>query len=61
MHAYTVFPRQRRATKLPLATLDGAEGITAEGSYTWSNQRLLIVCALEKLNSIENNLKMRQK
>ena len=45
MHAYTVFPRQRRATKLPLATLDGAEG----------------VCALEKLNSIENNLKMRQK
>ena len=28
------------------ATLDGAEGITAEGSYTWSNLWLLIVCAL---------------
>jgi hypothetical protein len=30
--------RQRRATLLPLATLDGAEGITAEGSYTWGNE-----------------------
>jgi hypothetical protein len=33
------------------ATLIGAEGITAKGSYTWSNQRLLIDCALEKLTS----------
>ena len=29
------------------ATLIGAEGITAFGSYTWSNHRLLIDCALE--------------
>ena len=32
--------RQRRATKLPLATLIGnakQEGITAKGSYTWGN------------------------
>ena len=28
------------------ATLIGAEGITSEGSYTWSNQRLLIDSAL---------------
>ena len=41
--------RQRRATKLPLATLIGKakqEGITSEGSYTWSNLWLLIDCAL---------------
>ena len=41
--------RQRRAT--PLATLIGAEGITAAGSYTWSNLWLLIDCALEKIDS----------
>jgi hypothetical protein len=28
-------------------TLIGAEGITAEGSYTWSNQRLLYDSALQ--------------
>ena len=30
--------------------LIGAEGITAEGSYTWDNRRLSIDCALDALD-----------